>query len=249
MDQRRAELKIVADEDALAHEAARRIRCNLALNSGRFAICLTGGSSPERLYQTMAAEPFRSTLPWDRVHWFWGDDRFVAQSDPRSNAGMARRLMLDRLPVREEMIHAIPMGLANLDDAAREYEHELQRFYGGSRIDPARPLFDIVLMGLGRDAHTASLFPGRPQLEERQRWAIGVPDPGLEPFVPRVTLTFPVLAATRAMLFLVSGQSKRDAATRVLAGEDLPAGRAHSNGTFVWLMDRAAAPEGHNDAA
>jgi 6-phosphogluconolactonase len=243
------ELKIVADGDALAQEAAGIIRYHLAQNFGRLAICLTGGSSPERLYQTTTAEPFRTALPWDRIHWFWGDDRFVPQSDPRSNAGMARRLMLGRVPVCEEMIHPIPTGLASVDAAAGEYEQELQRFYGGSQIDPARPLFDIVLMGLGSDAHTASLFPGRPQLEERQRWAIGVPDPGLEPFVPRVTLTFPALAATRAMLFLVSGKNKRDAVTRVLAGEDLPAGRAHSHGALVWLMDRAAAPECHNDAA
>jgi 6-phosphogluconolactonase/glucosamine-6-phosphate isomerase/deaminase len=114
---------------------------------------------------------------------------------------MAQRLLLDRAPVRQEMIHTIPTDLESVADAARAYEGELQRFYGAARINPARPLFDIVLMGMGRDGHTASLFPNRVQLGEQQRWVVEVPDPALEPFVPRVTLTFPVLAATREMLF------------------------------------------------
>jgi 6-phosphogluconolactonase len=242
----RRELQIVADADALAQAAARRIQRDFAQNSGRLAVCLTGGSTPERLYETLASEPFRSALPWDRIHWFWGDDRFVPQNEPRSNAGMARRLMLDRVSVSREMIHAIPMATENVRDAAQAYESELQRFYGASRIDPARPLFDVVLMGMGSDGHTASLFPGHVQLEEQQRWAIEVPNPALEPFVPRVTLTFPVLAATRDMLFLISDESKRGAVASVLAGADLPAGRAHSNGKLLWMMDRAAAPESRN---
>ena len=101
---------------------------------------------------------------------------------------------------------------------------------------------------MGRDGHTASLFPNHVQLDEQQRWVVDVPDPALEPFVPRVTLTFPVLAATREMLFLISGESKRGTVGRVLAGADLPAGRAHSNGSLVWLMDCAAAPEAPNGA-
>lgn len=248
MDRGRRELQIVRDADALAEEAAWRIARDLAQNSARSAVCLTGGSTPERLYRTLAGEPFRSALPWDRIHWFWGDERLVPQSDPRSNAGMARRLLLDRVPVREEMVHVIPVDVESAAAATRAYEAELQRFYGAERIDPARPLFDIVLMGMGRDGHTASLFPGHAQLNEQQRWAVDVPDPALEPFVPRVTLTFPVLAATSDMLFLISGESKRDAVGRILADADLPAGRAQSNGSLVWLIDRAAAPETPNGA-
>ncbi len=248
MDRGRRELQIVRDSDAIAQEAARRIEGNLAQSSGRLAVCLAGGSTPERLYRTLVSEPFRSALPWDRIHWFWGDDRFVPQSDARSNAGMARRSLLNRVPVRGEMIHAIATDVESITDAARAYERDLQRFYGAERIDPGRPLFDVVLMGMGHDGHTASLFPDHVELEEQQRWAVGVPDPALEPFVARVTLTFPVLAATRDMLFLVSGGSKRGTVRRVLAGADLPAGRAHSNGSLVWLIDRAAAPEGSNGA-
>jgi 6-phosphogluconolactonase len=248
MDRGRRELQIVRDADALAQEAARRIERDLAQSSARLAVCLAGGSTPERLYRLLASEPFRSALPWDQIHWFWGDDRIVPQSDPRSNAGMARRLLLNRVSVREEMIHAIATDVESIADAARAYEGDLQRFYGAERIDPARPLFDIVLMGMGRDGHTASLFPGHAELDEQQRWVVEVTDPALEPFVPRVTLTFPALAATRDMLFLISGESKRATVGRVLAGADLPAGRAHSNGSLVWLMDRAAAPEVRNGA-
>jgi len=129
--------------------------------------------------------------------------------------------------------------------AARRYEAELKRFYGRDRLDPARPLFDVVLMGVGPDGHTASLFPHGPALQEKERWVVGVEQAGCEPHVPRVTLTFPALASTREMLFLVSGEEKRDMLTRVLSGEDLPAHHAYSHGELVWLVDRAAAPAGH----
>jgi carbohydrate kinase (thermoresistant glucokinase family) len=101
-------------------------------------------------------------------------------------------------------------------------------------------------LGLGADGHTASLFPGRPELDEKTRWVVGVPKPGLEPFVPRVTLTFPALASTREMLFLVSGTAKRDVLGRVLSGADLPAARAYAEGELVWLVDQAAAPPSHS---
>ena len=122
------------------------------------------------------------------------------------------------------------------------YEAELKRFCGRGELDPARPLFALVLMGLGSDGHTASLFPHAPTLTEQARWVVGVDEAGLEPFVPRVTLTFPALASTREMLFLVNGQDKRDILSRVLAGKDLPASHARSDGEMVWLIEAAAAP-------
>jgi 6-phosphogluconolactonase len=133
--------------------------------------------------------------------------------------------------------------MSSPDAAARCYEAELARFYGTDQLDPTRPLFDLVLLGLGLDGHTASLFPRAAALNESERWVVSVESPGLEPLVPRVTLTFPTLASTREMLFLVSGEDKKQILTRLLAGEDLPASRAHSNGDLVWLVDRAAAPE------
>jgi 6-phosphogluconolactonase len=156
--------------------------------------------------------------------------------------GMARRLFLDRVNAPRENIHAIATTLATPDAAARAYEADLRRFYGNNRLDPARPLFEAVLMGVGPDGHTASLFPNAPALREEKRWVVGVDHAGFAPFVPRVTLTFPALASTREMLFLVEGEEKREILARVLAGDDLPANRAWSDGELTWLIDRPAAP-------
>jgi 6-phosphogluconolactonase len=236
-------LTTVPDADALAQAAATRLMARLAEPRDRFAVCLTGGSSPERLYSLLPTEPFRSQIPWDRVHWFWGDDRFVPQSAERSNVGAARRLFLDRVPAPAANIHPIPTDAADVDEAARRYEATLTAFYGRERLDPARPLFDLVLMGVGGDGHTASLFPGQRQVNETERWVVGVPKAGLEPFVPRVSLTLPALASTREMLFLVVGRGKREVVARIMAGADLPAARAHAQCDLVWLLDRAATPE------
>ena len=122
---------------------------------------------------------------------------------------------------------------SNPEAAARLYEDELKAFYGADRLDPARPLFDLVLMGLGDDGHTASLFPHSPALDETERWVVGIAKAGMEPFVPRVTLTFPALASTREMLFLVDSADKRAILSRVLAGDDLPARRAYADGELV----------------
>ena len=129
------------------------------------------------------------------------------------------------------------------DRGAALYESELKSFYGADELDPARPLFDLVLMGVGPDGHTASLFPGDPALDETRRWVVGVPKANVEPFVPRVTLTLPTLASSREMLFEVAGADKRAILTRTFAGENLPANRARSSDETVWLVDQAALPE------
>jgi 6-phosphogluconolactonase len=231
----------VADAAALARIAADRVLARIAENGGRIAICLTGGSSPKALYQLLATEAYHGKIPWDRVHWLIGDERFVPASDARNNMATARALLLDRFAPASH-IHPIPTDLASPDESAARYERELKSFYGEDQLDPARPLFDLVLMGVGPDGHTASLFPGYPEVEETRRWVVGVPLANVEPFVPRVSLTLPALASCREMLFEVSGEAKREILTRVLAGERLPAARAHSNGQTVWLADRAALP-------
>jgi len=232
----------VSDANALAKAAADRILARIAANRGRVAICLTGGSSPRQLYQLLATEAYRSRIPWDRVHWFIGDERFVPTDDPLNNMGSARRLFLDNHAPASN-IHPIPTDTANSQEAARRYETELQSFYGADRLDATRALFDVVLMGVGPDGHTASLFPNYPALEQTERWVVGVPEAHVEPFVPRVTLTLPALGSCREMLFEVSGPDKRAILTRVLDGEDLPANRAHSMGETIWLVDNAALPE------
>ena len=220
----------VADPATLAAAAAERVLARIADNSGRVAICLTGGSSPKQLYQLLAGDAWRVKIPWQRVHWFIGDERFVPATDPLNNMGMARAIFLDRCAPAAN-IHPIPTGIpgpADPDRSASLYEQVLKSFYGADALDHARPLFDLVLMGAGPDGHTASLFPGDATLDETARWAVGIPKANVEPFVPRVTLTLPTLASCREMLFEVAGSDKRAILTRLLAGENLPANRARS---------------------
>jgi 6-phosphogluconolactonase len=232
----------VSDSMALARAAADRIMARIGANSGRVMICLTGGSSPLQLYRLLATEAYRDKIPWDRVHWFIGDERFVAANDPLNNMSAARRAFLDRC-APAATIHPIPTDTADPDAAARRYATELGAFYGADVLDPARPLFDVVLMGVGPDGHVASLFPDYPAIDETERWVVGVPKAHVEPFVPRVSLTLPALGSCREMLFEVAGSEKRAILTRVLAGENLPANRARSVGQTIWLVDRSALPE------
>jgi len=236
-------LIVALDAEALALAAAERAMARIAANPGRIAICLTGGSSPKKLYQLLGSEAWRGKIPWDRVHWFIGDERFVPESDPLNNMAVARATFLDR-NAPSGHIHPIPTLVENPDESAAAYAHELQAFYGSDRFDPARPLFDLVLMGAGPDGHTASLFPGYPGIEETTRWVVGVPKANVAPFVPRVSLTLPALASCREMLFEISGHDKQPILTRLFNGENLPALRARSHGETVWLVDRAALPEG-----
>jgi 6-phosphogluconolactonase len=232
----------VADAAQLAATAAEWLIARIAANDSRIAVCLTGGSSPKKLYELLASEPYQTRIPWDRVHWFIGDERFVPATDPLNNMRMARQAFLNRWAPLVN-IHPMATNAADPDEAARRYEAELKSFYGADSLDCARPLFDVVLMGVGPDGHTASLFPNYPAVQETQRWVVGVPQAHVEPFVPRVSLTLPALGSCREMLFEVSGADKRPILSRVLAGEDLPAGRAHSAGETTWLVDAAALPE------
>jgi len=233
----------LADSAELATFAAERIVARIGANPGRAAICLTGGSSPKQLYELLATTNYRSRIPWDHVDWFIGDERFVAADDPLNNMAMARRLLLDRCAPACN-IHPIPTAdAADPEDVAYRYESELKSYYGANRLNPARPLFDVVLMGVGPDGHTASLFPDFPAIEETERWVVGVPKANVAPLVPRVTPTLPALGSCREMLFEVAGADKRAILTRVFDGEDLPANRVCATGDTVWLVDQAALPE------
>ncbi len=232
----------VSDPKTLAEMAAQILLRQMAANDRGIAICLTGGATPKRLYALLATAAYQSRIPWDRVHWFVSDERFVRPGDPLHNMSMARQALLDRYAPPGN-IHPIPTETSTPDESARRYERELKLFYGADRPDPAKPLFDVVLAGMGPDGHTASLFPGDPAVEERERWVVGIGKANVEPFVPRVTLTLPVLGACRQMLFEVAGADKRASLTRVLDGENLPAGRARSTGETIWLVDREALPE------
>src|ERR1700750_450505 len=230
---------IVADRDAMAKAAAERLVARVTANAGRIAICLTGGSSPKQLYALLATDPYRDRIPGQRVHWFIGDERFVPPADPRNNMAMARQTFLDACAPPAN-IHPIPTETPSPDESATRYAAELQSFYGADLFDDARPLFDLVLLGVGPDGHVASMFPGYPALDETGRWVVGVPKANVEPFVPRVTLTLPALSSCYEMLFEVAGEKKRAILTRLSAGENLPANRARSIGQTTLLVDRAA---------
>jgi 6-phosphogluconolactonase len=230
---------VVADPAALAEAAAQRLMTRIEANPNRGAICLTGGSSPKQLYQLLATNVYAKRIPWDRVHWFIGDERFVPATDPRNNMAMARKIFLDRLAPKDH-IHPIPTEVASPDEAATRYASELQAFYGADHLDPAKPLFDLVLMGIGPDGHTASIFPGYPALAETKRWVVGVPQAHVEPFVPRVTLTLPALASCREMLFELAGAGKHAILRELSEDESLPANQARSIGETVLLVDHAA---------
>jgi 6-phosphogluconolactonase len=237
-------IDVSADFESLAHRVAQWIVDLACATPERFAIALSGGSTPKRLYQMLAAAPFVEAMPWDRVHLFFGDDRFVAWDDPNSNYGMACDAMIAHVPIPAGNIHGIAhKGTAA--DAAHEYESTLKSFYGSTTLDPARPLFDVVLLGMGPDGHTASLFPGKPALDEMNRWAVGVPEPGLNPFVPRVTLTYPALHSAKSTAFVAAGADKTAMMKRVLGGERaLPSARISPVGELIWFIDRAARGEG-----
>jgi 6-phosphogluconolactonase len=193
MAQTSARVEVAENPEALARRAAQWIADLAAASRGRFAIGLSGGSTPRRLYEILAEDPYRRTLPWDRIHWFWGDERFVPWDDPASNYGMTYAALLGRAPIPPENIHGIAMN-GTPAEAAAAYEQVLKSYYGSAELDPARPLFDIQILGLGPDGHTASLIPGTSALDERRRWAVEVT--GARPET-RITLTYPVLESGR----------------------------------------------------
>lgn len=233
-----ADHHVLPDAAAVARAAAERLVAVAAATQGRVGICLSGGSTPKLLYRLLAGPEFRDALPWDRLHWFFGDERIGDTAEAGSNRRLAEEAFGTLVP--DGHLHPIPSDRP-ARDAAETYAATLRQWYGADRLDPARPLFDLVLLGLGEDGHTASLFPGKPEVNEGAAWVVAVPEAGLAPFVPRVSLTLPALGATPLILFLVTGAGKRAPLARLAAGEDLPSGRAKAWGETVWLLDEAAA--------
>jgi len=231
-------IEILEDPQALARHVAGWMTAAASAAEGGFRICLSGGSTPRLLYQTLASGELEKKFPWQRVSWYWGDERFVAYDDPESNYRMAREAMLAHVPVPRENIHPMPVDGAP-EDAARRYELLLQAEYGSAVLDPARPLFDIMLLGLGPDGHTASLIPGEPVLEERERWVAAVSHGRPE---VRITLTYPPIESSREVAFLVTGAEKAAILAEIQAGGSrVPAARLRPVGGLTWFVDRGAA--------
>lgn len=232
-------LRICEDAADLARTGASYLCDRVVEQHGRSIVALSGGNTPKPLYELLAQEPIKSRLPWDRVHWILGDERFVPPSDPASNYGMARAAFLSHVPAPPANVHPVETEGVTLDEAVSRYEAMLKGLYGADRLDPRRPLLDLTLLGLGEDGHTASLLPGEPVLQERKRWVAAVPKGRAE---ERVTLTYPTLDSSEVVAFLVSGEGKRDILDKILSGEtDFPAAHIRPVGQVIWFADRAAA--------
>jgi 6-phosphogluconolactonase len=235
------ELRVFDTAEALARAGAAWLCDKASAATGRFAICCSGGSTPKRLYERLAEPDIAARFPWPRVHWFWGDERFVPHDHPDSNYGMTHAALLSRAPVPPGNVHAVPTEGLTPGEAADAYAQTLRDYYGAAQLDPARPLFDVVLLGIGDDGHTASLFPNQPALGETRRWVAAVIGAKAE---ARVTLTFPALDSARDAVFLAVGATKRDVVRRARAGDRaLPSACIKPLGALHWFVDRRAASQ------
>ncbi|HET7903960.1 MAG TPA: 6-phosphogluconolactonase [Candidatus Eisenbacteria bacterium] len=258
-------LLVVEDPEALAAAAAAefvRLAAAAIRERGGVRVALAGGGTPRATYERIAAvwrDAPGGPLAWERVHFFWGDERMVPAEDPRSNYGMARAALIERVPVPDANVHPIPADAANPAVAAARYEATLREAFaekGGTAI----PRFDLVILGVGADGHTASLFPGDPSLRERSRLAVATrhPDTG----EPRVTLTLPVLNNAAATIVLAAGGDKSEVLRRAVSEPDRPAGGGGGGpeplpierlrptaGTLLFLADKDAAPRARSGPA
>lgn len=231
------EISAAAAEEIVhaANEAVKR--------DGRFTIALSGGSTPKNLYNLLATNA-RTALPWDRMFFFWGDERHVPPTDPESNYRMADETMLAKIPVSASNVFRIKTENPDAAAVAEAYEQTLRKFF---QLQPGQvPTFDLILLGMGPDGHTASLFPGTAALKEKSRLVVANWVEKMQ--THRITLTLPVLNAARCVTFLVSGTDKAPALHAVLE-ENVPAEQypskliKPSDGKLIWMIDRAAASQ------
>lgn len=233
-------IRVFPTTDALMHAVAA-LFCDQAESAigqrNRFSVALSGGSTPKAAYELLANPPYCDRVDWPHVHVFWGDERCVPPDDTRSNYRMAREALLDHVPIPGDNIHRV-LGESSPADAARAYASELSEFFGNDSAG-----FDLVLLGLGTDGHTASLFPRTGVVHERERRAAEVYEEHSELW--RVTLTLPVLAAARCIAFVVSGADKAVVLAEVLLGAEdpsrLPAQLIRKCAAARWLVDLDAA--------
>lgn len=237
----RPDFEVLKDLDALSHEAARYVMLSAreaVLCAGRCTIALAGGSTPRRLYELLASDEYRGAMPWDEIEWYWSDERCVPPEDPRSNYRLAEEAMLARVAVPPSRVHRMIGERRPPSRAAQSYE---------ALVRDTVPdfTFDLIILGVGEDGHTASLFPGHPVLEERERLVVAVTgDKGRE--VPkRITMTFPLLDRARSLLVLAAGRSKQPVVDAVrhdlaAAAARYPVARLRPAGHLTWLVDREA---------
>jgi 6-phosphogluconolactonase len=239
----RPEIEIADSRESLTELVSQRIGTEAAAavrQRGRFALALSGGSSPASIYAALAEPPLVQAVPWQQTHFFWGDERHVLPDHADSNYRMVRQTLLDRVPVPEENIHRVRTELAPRM-AAFHYEESLRAFFAGPW-----PVFDLVLLGMGGDGHTASLFPHSVGLNEEHRWFIANEIPRLN--VWRLTLSFPAINAARQVWTIIRGEKKADMVVEVLSGVFDPQSKPIQGvqpiqGDYRWFLDRVAAQQ------
>ena len=245
-------VKVCADANGVARAAARQFvewAWQFIAREKCFCVALAGGNTPREMYRLLSTPEFRSQVDWAKVHLFWGDERAVPPDHPESNYGMARRELLVRIPIPSANVHRMEAERPDLGRAAQEYEELLRRYL---RLDSnGLPRFHLVLLGLGADGHTASLFSGSRRLRDTLRWVSTPVHPKLRS--RRMTLTLPVLNAAHQVLFLVTGAEKAWVLHEVLAGSSDPPLPAHlvtvPHGYRMFLVDKAAADLLQREAA
>ena len=236
---------LCGDSDDLAQNAAALFeesagRC--AALSQPFCVMLAGGGTPRRTYESLAGLPYRDAVPWDCVHVFWGDERAVPSDHRESNYRMAWKTLLSKVALPTRNVHRVRMEAGDAKTVAAQYDRHLLEFF---HLKPGQwPVFDLVLLGLGVDGHTASLFPESEALEEKERFFVDCFVEKLRAY--RFTMTLPVLNHAKGVVFLVSGAEKADILKKVLEGRDAdahyPAARVKpASGNLLWLVDEAAA--------
>lgn len=230
---------VLPDAEAVAQRVAEWLTEQALAKNGPFVIALSGGSTPKRLYEILASSKFADRFPWSRTELFFGDERFVPPDDEASNYRMVNQALLSQVDMPSERVHRMPTE-GDPAEAARSYERDLRAVYGSEHLVPGRPLFDVVLLGLGENGHTASLFPGTAVLEERTAW-VGTCTPHDAPH-RRLTLTYPAIASSAHVLFLVAGGSKKEVLAKVRARDPAqPASHVTTEGELVWVLDEKAA--------
>lgn len=231
--------------------AAAEYICEIAERAikerGIFTFVLSGGTTPRLLYEELAREPYASRVDWQHTHLFWGDERCVPSDSPDSNFSLALQELISRVDVPPSNIHRIPATTGSAKAVAAEYEKTLREFFQATAAgDPSTsfPSFDLVLLGMGADGHTASLFPGDAALEERVSWVVAVEGSSAFPPVRRITLTFPVINEAKCVLFLVSGSNKLKVLQEILNNPHTgtyPAAHVQPLGKLLWFIDEGLA--------
>lgn len=234
---------IVANNPSELARSAARIFTTSAkecvTQKNRFIVALSGGTTPRAMHRLLVEEPYSSDIPWKKIRIFWVDERCVPVDDPASNYGLAKNDFLDRIPIPIEQIHPMPGGVPP-EEGAKKYQEEMEAFFQMGEED--FPVFDLIFLGMGKDGHTASLFPGKRSVVASERWVAAVK--GGNPDVYRLTLTYKVLNRAKEIYFLVSGKGKAPIVKTAIINKDarLPAQKIQpKQGSLTWVLDKEAA--------